>query len=141
MALFRNPPMAFQRRASCSLVLIAVPLLAACTQTAAPASDSGPVGSGLLAAIEDSQQTRARHRLTSAVANQAAGFDPTGLSGFALGAMEEEQARIEDEKDQRIEQELDKALAEAEALRAMSEDLDSQKAGAAGKASRRKATR
>jgi hypothetical protein len=121
--------MASSRLTSLAFILAALPLLTACNQTAtpaAPASDPEPVGSGLLAAIEDSHRTRARHRLTSAVANQAAGFDPTGLSGFALGAMEEEQARIEDEKHQRIEQELEKALAEAEALRAQGELLERQ---------------
>jgi len=125
------------------LVSALLPVMGACNQTAAPAapaSDPAPVGSGLLAAIEDSHQTRARHRLTSAVANQAAGFDPTGLSGFAISAMEEEQARIEDEKDQRIEEELERALAEAEALRAQSGGLERQKVGASGKPAPRKPT-
>jgi len=135
--------MASSRLTSLAFILAALPLLAACNQTAAPAapaSDPEPVGSGLLAAIEDSRRTRAQHRLTSTVANHATGFDPTGLSGFALSAMEEEQARIEDEKDQRIEQELEKALAEAEALRAMNEGLERQKASSTRRPASRRTT-
>lgn len=131
--------MAFRNFTPTALILACLPLLAACNQTASPANP-GLVGSGALAAINDMQETRARHRVTSTVLNYAGAFDPTGLSGYAINHVEEQQSRIEDEKSQRVEEEVQKSLAEAEALQALSEDLERQKASASGKPSRRKAT-
>ena len=47
MGLFRNPPMAFQRLLPLALILV-MPLLAGCNQTAAP--EAAPVTSGVSAA-------------------------------------------------------------------------------------------
>ncbi len=69
MGLFGNPPMAFQRLLPLALILV-MPLLAACNQTAAPEAapmtsgvsgadpTPGPPGSSAIAAIMDVQQTR-----------------------------------------------------------------------------------
>ena len=100
--------------------------MAACNQTAAPAVEaSSTEESGVLgAAIKDAQRTEARHRANSKLMNIGAGFDPTGLSGYAIDQVEQQQERIEEEKQRRIDEELDKALAEAEAY---------QSAGRAGR--------
>ncbi|MBB4041924.1 hypothetical protein GGR34_003607 [Microvirga flocculans] len=96
------------------------------------------MGSGALAAIADMQETQARHRMTSTVLNQAASFDPTGLSGYAIGHIEAEQDRIEEEKSRRVDEEIEKALAEAEALQALNNDLERRKANTGSKPARRK---
>ncbi|MBM6580284.1 hypothetical protein ILT44_08830 [Microvirga sp. BT689] len=132
--------MLFQRFALIGLVSTLLPVVSACNQTAAPSQSPGLVGSGALAAINDMQETRARHRLTSTIANQAAGFDPTGLSGYALNYMDNERARIEDEKAQKVEEEVQKSLAEAEALQALSEDLERQRGSVSSRSPRRRAT-
>ena len=100
--------MAPRRLTSFGLVLAMLPLLAACTQTAPPAMPQEAEGSGALAAIADAQQTQAKHRMTSAALNLASSFDPTGLSGYAVGAVEEAQQQIEDEKYRRIDEEVEK---------------------------------
>lgn len=115
-----------------------LPVLAGCNQTAAP--PPGTIGSGAIVAINEAQATQARHRITSTVLNQAAGFDPTGLSGYAVDAIEDEQARIEEEQSRQIDDEVEKAVTEAEALLADSERLEQQKANAGGRTSRRKPT-
>lgn len=112
--------MPFQRLLTLSFALAALPLLAACNQTAAPATP-GVIGSGAVAAITEAQSAQARHRVTSFVLNQAAGQDPTGLSGIGVNLIEDEQLRIEEENERRIDTEVAKALAEAEALQAQSE--------------------
>jgi hypothetical protein len=112
--------MPFRHLVPLSLVLAALPLLAACNQTAAPASP-GVIGSGAIAAITEAQSAQARHRVTSLVLNQAAGQDPTGLSGIGVQLIEDEQLRVEEENERRIDAEVAKALAEAEALQAQNE--------------------
>src|SRR5918998_6906341 len=112
--------MPFQRLLVLSFALAALPLLAACNQTAAPAAP-GAIGSGAVAAITEAQSAQARHRVTSFVLNQAAGQDPTGLSGIGVNLIEDEQLRIEEENERRIDTEVAKALAEAEALQAQRE--------------------
>ena len=131
--------MLFQRSVSLSLVLAALPLLAACNQTAAPAAP-GVIGSGAIAAITEAQTAQARHRVTSLVLNQAAGQDPTGLSGMGVQLIEDEQLRVEEENERRIDAEVTKALAEAEALQAQGEMSERQKASGSRQASRRRAT-
>ncbi len=131
--------MLFQRSVSLSLVLAALPLLAACNQTAAPAAP-GVIGSGAIAAITEAQTAQARHRVTSLVLNQAAGQDPTGLSGMGVQLIEDEQLRVEEENERRIDAEVAKALAEAEALQAQGEMSERQKASGSRQASRRRAT-
>ncbi len=131
--------MVFQRSVSLSLVLAALPLLAACNQTAAPAAP-GVIGSGAIAAITEAQSAQARHRVTSLVLNQAAGQDPTGLSGMGVQLIEDEQLRVEEENERRIDAEVAKALAEAEALQAQGEMSERQKASGSRQASRRRAT-
>ena len=121
--------MPFQRPLPLSLVLAALPLLAACNQTAAPANP-GVIGSGAIAAITEAQSAQARHRVTSFVLNQAAGQDRTGLSGIGVQLVEEEQQRIEEENERRIDREVAKALAEAEALQAQNEGMEGQREGA-----------
>ena len=127
--------------------LLVLPVLGGCTQTAAPAMTPTPGASaeiaerksGILAAIADARQTEARHRMTSAGLNLATSFDPTGLSGYAVGAVEEAQQQIEDEKYRRIDQEVEKAIAEGLALQAQGEVLESQETeGRHRKVSRRK---
>jgi hypothetical protein len=132
--------MSSQRIVILSLILAGLPLLAGCNQTAAPATP-GVVGSGALAAIADAQSTQAGNRVTSFVLNQAAGQDPTGLSGHAVQFIEEEQERIEEEKFRRVDEEVAKALAEGEALQAQSELLERQQASTSRQPTRRKATR
>jgi uncharacterized membrane protein YqiK len=129
--------MLFQRLLSLSLVPAALPLLAACNQTAAPATP-GVIGSGAIAAITEAQSAQARHRVTSFVLNQAAGQDPTGLSGIGVQLIEEEQERIEEENERRIDIESAKALAEAEAWQAQSEMLERQKASGSRQSARRR---
>ena len=146
MELFRNPPMAFQRLLPLALILV-MPLLAGCNQTAAPEAApvtsgvSGPSpglpGSSAIAAIMD-VQTRAQHSLTATMANHAASLDRTGLSAYATKAMYEEQARVEQQKMQRMITEFDKLVEEAEALGELHESMERQKASSAP-ASRRKA--
>ena len=133
--------MALQHLTSFGLVLAALPLLAACNQTAAPAMPPEAAGSGVLAAIADARQTEARHRMTSAGLNLASSFDPTGLSGFGVSAVEEAQQQIEDEKYRRIDEEVEKAIAEGLALQREIENAETQGTRAEdGKTLRRKPT-
>jgi len=147
MELFGNPPMAFQRLLPLALILV-MPLLAACNQTAAPEAApvtsgvSGPSpgapGSSAIAAIMDVQQTPAQHSLTATMANHAASLDRTGLSAYATKAMYEEQARVEQQKMQRMITEFDKLVEEAEALGELHESMERQKASSAAPARRKK---
>ena len=149
MELFGNPPMAFQRLLPLALILV-MPLLAACNQTAAPEAApvtsgvSGPSpgapGSSAIAAIMDVQQTRAQHSLTATMANHAASLDRTGLSAYATKAMYEEQARVEQQKMQRMITEFDKLVEEAEALGELHESMERQKASSSAAPARRKKT-
>jgi hypothetical protein len=103
-----------------------LPFLAACNQTVqAPAApdSSAPVGSGAVAAIMDAERTRAAHQASSTAMNIASSFDPTGLSGYAVQAVEEAQERELEEKYRRIDEEVEKALAQAEAAQALSEEM------------------
>ncbi|MBJ6127138.1 hypothetical protein [Microvirga splendida] len=121
--------MPLQRHLRASLLVAALPLLPACTQTAAPVANAPEAEeTGIMAAIQDAQRTQARHKATSAVLGHASALDPTGLSGFAIDALEEQQERIEEEKYRRIDEEVEKAIAEGMALQARSEALE-QKAG------------
>ncbi len=70
--------------------------------------------------------------------NHASGHDPTGLSGYAIDAIEEQQERIEEEKYRRIDEEVEKAIAEGMALQVRHEDLERQKSNSATKPPRRK---
>jgi hypothetical protein len=143
--------MAFQRLLTIGSLLAALPLLAACNQTAAPdaipaaavpgaapSATPGVVGSGAIAAIMDYQETQARQSLTSTVANTASAFDPTHLSAYGIKAMNEEHARIERQKGKRMLQEIDKVVKEAEALGALHESMERQKAaGGSGRSTSR----
>jgi hypothetical protein len=138
--------MAFQRLLPLALILV-MPLLAGCNQTAAPEASpvtsgvSGPSpgapGSSAIAAIMDVQQTRAQHSLTATMANHAASLDRTGLSAYATKAMYEEQARVEQQKMQRMITEFDKLVEEAEALGELNESMERQKASGAAPARRK----
>ena len=145
--------MAFQRLLTIGSLLAALPPLAACNQTAAPEAPpvttgvSGPAsapnqpGSSAIAAIMDMQQTRAQHSLTATMANHAASLDRTGMSAYATKAMYEEQAQVEQQKMQRMITEFDKLVEEAEALAALSESMERQKAASsAGRPSSRRRT-
>jgi hypothetical protein len=143
--------MAFQRLLTIGSLLATLPLLTACNQTAAPevppatAGVAGPTpglpGSSAVAAIMDYQQTQARQNLTSTVANTASAFDPTHLSAYGIKAMNEEHARIEREKGERMLQEIDKVVQEAEALGALHKSMERQKAASsAGRTSQRRKT-
>ena len=131
--------MPFQRSLSLSFALAAMSLLAACNQTAAPAAP-GVIGSGAVAAITEAQSAQVRHRVTSFVLNQAAGQDPTGLSGIGVNLIEDEQLRIEEDNERRIDSEVAKALAEAEALQAQGEMSERQRASGSRQPTRRRAT-
>jgi hypothetical protein len=143
--------MAFQRLLTIGSLLAVLPLLAACNQTAAPevppatAGVAGPTpglpGSSAIAAILDVQQTQAQHSLTATMANHAASFDRTGMSAYATKAMYEEQARVQGQKMQRMISEFDKLVEEVEALAALSESMERQKAASsAGRPSSRRRT-
>ena len=150
MGLFRNPPMAFQRLLPLGLIVV-MPLLTACNQTAAPevapttagvsapTPTPGPPESSLMAAILDMQQTQAQHSLTATMANHAASLDRTGLSADATKAMYEEQASVQQQKLQRMISEFDKFVEEADALSELNESMERQKASSAA-ARRRKTT-
>jgi hypothetical protein len=131
--------MPFQRLLSLTFALAALPLLAACNQTAAPAAP-GVIGSGAVAAITEAQSAQARHRVTSFVLNQAAGQDPTGLSGIGVDLIEDEQLRIEEENERRVDSEVAKALAEAEALQAQNEMSERRQASGSRQPTRRRTT-
>jgi hypothetical protein len=131
--------MPFQHLLSLTFALAALPLLAACNQTAAPAAP-GVIGSGAVAAITEAQSAQARHRVTSFVLNQAAGQDPTGLSGIGVDLIEDEQLRIEEENERRVDSEVAKALAEAEALQAQNEMSERQRASGSRQPTRRRTT-
>jgi hypothetical protein len=137
--------MAFLRLTSFGFLAL-LPFLVACTQTtssgsAEPGMPSEAPGSGVLAAITDARQTAARHRMTSVGLNLASSFDPTGLSGYAVNAVEETQQQIEDEKYRRIDAEVEKAIAEGLALQAQGQELEDQETTGKGrKVSRRKPT-
>ncbi|WP_230533817.1 hypothetical protein [Microvirga roseola] len=114
--------MIFQRRVSLGLLAV-LPLLAGCTQTtnsppATPAVDPAVVGPRALAALEEVERTRARHREQATNIAVLSFFDPTGISALAKPAMEAEQRRELDEKYKRVEEELRKTIEEAEALKA-----------------------
>jgi hypothetical protein len=78
--------------------------------------------------------------VTSFVLNQAAGQDPTGLSGIGVNLIEDEQLRIEEENERKIDSEVAKALAEAEALQAQGEMSERQRASGSRQSTRRRAT-
>jgi hypothetical protein len=140
-----NRQMPFQLSLFLALALGSLPFLSACNQTTAPAlpvtaSANEAEESGVLAAIKDSQRTQARHRMNSVLMIQASAFDPTGLSGYAIDQIEQEQECIEAEKERRIDEEVDKALAETASLQAESERQGQQKAILVGKSPRLKVT-
>jgi len=127
-----------RRHLGLSLSFAVLPVLAGCNQTAAP--PPGTIGSGAIAAITEAQATQARHRVTSLVLNQAAGQGPTGLSGIGVQLIEDEQLRVEEENERRIDREVAKALAEAEALQAQSEMSEKQQASGSRQPTRRRTT-
>jgi hypothetical protein len=145
--------MASQRFLPFGLIL-ALPVLTACNQTAAApeaapatagvstptaAPSPGLPGSRAMAAILDMQQTQAEHSLTATMANHAASLDRTGLSAYGTKAMYEEQARVQQQKMQRMLTEVNKLVEEAEALGELHESMERQKASSAA-GSRRKTT-
>lgn len=119
--------MPFLHPIAIGFLAVSLALLAACTQTTVPDSPPEPPSSGVFGAIADAQRTKARHRMTSTLLNRASGFDPTGLSGYAIDAIEQEQERIEEEKYRRIDEEVEKAIAEGEALQAEIDEQERRK--------------
>jgi hypothetical protein len=108
--------------------------MAACTQTA-PA-DGGP-GTGVLSAIGEAESARTRHAVTSTALNHAASFDPTGLSGYLIDPIEDEQMRIEDENERRVDEQVARTIAQAEAMQALSQKLERENAADAAAPARK----
>jgi hypothetical protein len=103
--------------------LAVLPLLAACNQmTASP--PAGPVthpdamGSGVRAALADAQATRERHSSQATAMNVMSIFDPIGVTDIAEPIMQAEQQRELDEKYRRVDEEVQRTIAEAEAIKA-----------------------
>ncbi|WP_112663991.1 hypothetical protein [Microvirga flavescens] len=117
-------------------------ILAGAPEGIATPSNPNGIGSGVLSAITDAQNTRVRHRATSFILNTASSFDPTGLSGHAVGLVEQVQDHIEEEQQQRIDAEVEKAIAEGMALqaKAQKENTEPQKAARTDKTARKKPT-
>ena len=106
--------------------LAVLPLLAACTQTTdssptTPALDPAVVGPGAQAALEDVERTRERHKEQATNMAVLSFFDPIGITALAKPAMEADQRKELDEKYQRVEEELRKTIAEAEAAKAQNQ--------------------
>ena len=117
--------MAIQRLTSFGLLAV-LPLLAACNQTtasppAAPAVDANAMGSGVHAALADVQATRERHDSQATGMAVMSFFDPIGITDLAEPAMEAEHRRELDEKYRRVEEEVRKTVAEAEAIKAQNQ--------------------
>lgn len=117
--------MSFRRVFSIGVALAVCPLVGACTQTA-PAN--GGLGTGVLSAIGEAESARTRHAVTSAALNHAASFDPTGLSGYVINPIEDAQMRIEEENERRVDEQVARTIAQAEAMQALSQNLERQKA-------------
>lgn len=103
--------------------LAVLPLLAACNQTtasppAAPAVDPATMGSGVHAALADAQATRERQNSQATGMAVMSFFDPIGITDVAEPIMEAEHRRELDEKYRRVEEEVRKTVAEAEAIKA-----------------------
>ncbi len=103
--------------AACALALT----LAACNQTAGPAMTplSVPTGPGGAArvALADAERTRAAQQAQLAAYDVVTILDPTGLSEVARPLIELEHQRVLDEKYRRVGEEVERAVAEAEAAR------------------------
>ena len=114
-----------------SLGLLAVlPLLAACNQTTAnptvepgvvaadPAGASDTMGSGVRAALADAQATRERQSSQETAMGVLSFFDPIGVTDLAEPIMKVQHQRELDEKYRRVDEEVQKTIAEAEAIKA-----------------------
>ena len=118
--------------------LAALPLLTACTQTTSsppttPAVDPEVVGPGAMAALDEVQRTREKHKEQATSMAVLSFFDPIGITALAKPVMEAEQRKELDEKYQRVEEELRKTIAEVEAVKAQN-----QTRGKAAKPQKRK---
>src|SRR3712207_3273611 len=96
-------------------------MIAACNQTAGPEAGAAvntppPAGStqsaGALAALAEAEQTRAAHKAQSTALDVLSIFDPIGVTDLAKPVMEAEQQRVLDEKYRRVEEEIQKTVAE-----------------------------
>nr|WP_183454572.1 hypothetical protein [Microvirga lupini]MBB3021592.1 hypothetical protein [Microvirga lupini] len=116
--------MAIQRLASFGFLAV-LPFLAACNQTASspatPPLDAATVGPGAMAALDDVERTREKHKSEAAGMAVMSFFDPIGITDIAEPAMEAEHQREMDEKYRRVEEELRKTVAETEALKAQAQ--------------------
>ena len=114
-----------QRLASFGFIAV-LPLLAACTQTTAsppatPAIDPNSMSSGVQAALADAQATRERQNSQATGMAVMSFFDPIGITDIAEPIMEAEHRRELDEKYRRVEEEVRKTVAEAEAIKAQNQ--------------------
>jgi hypothetical protein len=114
--------------------LAALPLLTACNQTtasppAAPAVDPNTMGSGVHAALADAQATRERHDAQATGMAVMSFFDPIGVTDLAEPAMKAEHRRELDEKYRRVEEEVRKTVAEAEAIKAQNQARETRPRG------------
>ena len=115
-------------------LLAALPLLPACNQTTAspPAVESGVVaadpavasdsmGSGVRTALADAQATRERQSSQATALGVMSFFDPIGVTDLAEPIMKAQHQRELDEKYRRVDEEVQKTIAEAEEIKARSQ--------------------
>lgn|GEM_PF-6612696 len=102
-----------------------LPFLAGCNQTAAspPAApvDRNALGSDVHVALADVQATREKHDAQATSMAVMSFFDPIGITDLAEPAIEAEHRRELDEKYRRVEEEVRKTVAEAEAIKAQNQ--------------------
>ena len=106
--------------------LAVLPLLVACNQTTAfspttPPVDPNGMGSSVRAALADAQATRERQNSQATGMAVMSFFDPVGITDIAEPIMEAEHRRELDEKYRRVEEEVRKTVAEAEAIKAQNQ--------------------
>jgi hypothetical protein len=88
------------------------------SRSSQPVVDPEVVGPGAMAALEEVERTREKHKEQATNMAVLNFFDPTGISALVKPAMEAEQRKELDEKYQRVEDELRKTIAEVEAAKA-----------------------
>ena len=76
------------------------------------------MGSGVRAALAEAQATRERQNSQATAMGFASFFDPIGITDLAEPAMKAQHQRELDEKYRRVDEEVQKTIAEAEAIKA-----------------------
>jgi hypothetical protein len=107
--------------------VLALSLLAACNQTAAP-PDSGQVGASAIAAIQDAQAANSSAMLGVALAGHVGGLDPTKVGGMVSSQIVNHQMNVANEKNLKALDEVMKVAKEAERLKVQHEAYERQKA-------------